>query len=421
MPKLTKALIASLPIPVKGTGVVWDSVTTGLGVRSSSGGARSFILKFRTQAGRQCLVTIARVGALTLDEVREEAAKIHGAVARGEDPAGARSENRRALLVRDLIALYEKDGLIVQRGVRQGEAMKPRTAAYTVARLKHHVVPLLGTRQAKDIGPGDIERFVRDVGAGKTAKNEAGDRPRSKIVVRGGDGAARKVVRDLSAVFSFAKRRGIVANNPCETASIRKTDGKRERYLSMEEITRLGDALSALEANGMNPKAADITRLWSLTGARRNEIAGLRWDEIDTKAGMLRLSASKTGKSARPLGQAALALIASLRDRRPKNANYVFPAERGKGFYTGTKSHWSDIVAKANLPGVTPHTLRHSLGSAAASGGEALLLVGSILGHSNARSTQIYAHISEEPAKLAADRASSSVARALSGGGREVV
>src|SRR3546814_16681643 len=70
-------------------------------------------------------------------------------------------------------------------------------------------------------------------------------------------------------------------------------------------------------------------------------------------------------------------------------------------------------MKKAELEGVTPHTLRHTLGSAAASAGEALLMVGSILGHSNARSTQIYAHVAHDPARSAADRVTGPLADAL--------
>ena len=74
---------------------------------------------------------------------------------------------------------------------------------------------------------GDIEGFVAEVTAGKTACDEKVG-PRRRIIVRGGAGAARKVVRDLSAVFSFAIRSEIVARNPCESAAVRKTDNRNE-------------------------------------------------------------------------------------------------------------------------------------------------------------------------------------------------
>ena len=146
----------------------------------------------------------------------------------------------------------------------------------------------------------DIERMVRDIAAGKTAKDVKPENSR-RIIVRGGDGAARKVARDLSAMFTFAVRRGIVLSNPCENAAIRKTDNRRTRYLSIEEVRRLGAALETLQADGVNPKALDITRLWALTGCRRDEIAALKWSEVDFERGCLVLEDSKTGESVRPL------------------------------------------------------------------------------------------------------------------------
>lgn len=84
------------------------------------------------------------------------------------------------------------------------------------------------------------------------------------------------VVRDLSAVFSFAGRREIVARNPCETAAIRRTDNQRERLLTIAEVGRLGQAFRDLEAEGANAKALNMMRLWALTGCRRDEIASLK-------------------------------------------------------------------------------------------------------------------------------------------------
>lgn len=108
-------------------------------------------------------------------------------------------------------------------------------------------------------------------------------------------------------------------------------------------------------------------------------------------------------------------MLETLRKEADDEAVYVFPAKRGDGFYLGTKRVWPEVVKRAGLSDVTPHTLRHTLGSAAASGGEALLMVGSILGHTNARSTAIYAHILMDPARLAADRATRPLAEAFGG------
>ncbi len=113
----------------------------------------------------------------------------------------------------------------------------------------------------------------------------------------------------------------------------------------------------------MNAKAVNIARLWVLTGCRRDEIAGLRWSEVFTDEGLLVLEDSKTGKSLRPLGAAAVALLKSI--DKTDDSDFVFPAEWGDSHYQGTKSIWAKAIAKARLPGVTPHTLRHTVGSIA--------------------------------------------------------
>lgn len=406
---------ADAAVPGDGPLYYFDTELPGFFLRVMPTGAKTWGVQYRAGSGRGApkrRVVIAAFGKLTPDEARAAARKLLADVAHGQDPASQKAAKAKEMTLTALIDHYADEGCFVQRGIRQGEPMKERTKAYTLARLRHHAVPLLGKKRVTEIGAGDIERFVRDVGAGKTAKDERTG-PRTRIIVKGGDGAARKVVRDLSAVFSFAVRRGIMPANPCDTAAVRKTDNKRDRFLTLGEVKRLGEAFDALEAAGTNPKALNIARLWALTGCRRDEIAGLRWTEVDFNRGLLVLADSKTGKSIRPLGAAASAILATIAP--DPDSPYVFPAESGDGHYQGTKGVWPKVVEKAKLPGVTPHTLRHTMGSIAVSTGEALALTGAILGHANARSTSIYAHVQHDPAKRAVDRASGTIADAMNG------
>lgn len=393
---------------------IWDCDLRGFGLRIEPSGIKTFIAKYRVGGGGrnapQRIQTIGRYGTLTPEEARRKAKAVLGSVAAGADPQGDLSARRRELNMAALIDFYEEHGCVVQRGKRIGEPMKPLTKAYTLARLRHHVIPLLGNRRAKDVTSGDIERFAADVAAGKTAKNEKVG-PRKRIIVKGGPGASRKVVRDLSAVFSFAKRSEIVERNPVENAAVRKTDGQKTRFLTLEEVSRLGSALDELERDGTNIKAITIARLWALTGCRRNEIAGLKWEEVDFENGMLVLEDSKTGQSMRPLGAAALTLLQQI--ERTEDSEFVFPADSGEGHFQGTKTPWARAIRKAELSGVTPHTLRHTIGSTAISTGEAMALTGATLGHSNPRSTAIYAHIQHEPSRKAANRVSKKIAAAL--------
>ena len=393
---------------------IWDGLVPGFGVRINRNGSKTFIVRYRANGGGRSaprrFVAVGRYGTVTVDDARKNARRILAKVAAGEDPAAERNARRKEMKMAELIDLYEAEGCVIQRGKRRGEPMQELTKLYTLSRLRNHVVPLLGSKRVSEIGAGEVERFVRDVAAGKTAKDEKVG-PRKRIIVRGGDGAARKVVRDLSAVFSFAARREIVASNPVDRAAVRKTDNQRDRFLSIAEVKKLGRAFDTLAAEGASIKAIAIARLWALTGCRRNEIAGLKWPEVDLDRGLLFLEHTKTGRSIRPLNLAAVAILKGI--TRAEDSEFVFPASSGTGYYQGTKRVWEKAKEMAGLPDITPHTLRHTMGSAAASGGEALALTGAILGHSNARSTAIYAHIQHQPMKRAAERVGSRIAVAL--------
>lgn len=395
---------------------IWDSELAGFGLRIMPSGLRSFIVRYRAGGGGRTAIrrtyTLGRHGILTIDQARKQGKAILGAVANGQDPGEKRIAKRGELLISQLRDLYEERGCIIQRGRRIGEPMKPLTKRYTLARIDHHIVPLLGRRRLSDVRAADVEQFVRDVAAGKTARDEKTG-PRRRIIVRGGEGAARKAVRDLSAMFSFAIRHDLADTNPVQNAAVRKTDNQNERFLTLEEVQRLGAAFTKLEAEGANPKAIGIARLWALTGCRRNEITELTWDEVDLDRGFLLLQNTKTGRSIRPLGLAAIEILRGI--ERQEGSPYVFPATTGDSFYQGAKRVWVNAKALAQLPDITPHTLRHTMGSTSTSVGQALALTGAILGHSNPRSTAIYAHVDLRPAKRAAERASSRIAAAMAG------
>lgn len=412
---LTKSIISAAQ-PQANRYDIWDSELPGFGVRIGVGGTKTFVIRYRAEGGGRKAprrhLTIGRFGTLTVSQARRQAVEMLAQATVGGDPAKKKSDKRNELRLSELIDLYEEEGCYIQRGKRQGHPMKPLTKQYTIARLRHHAIPLLGTRKVSEINAGDIERFFREVEVGKTARDDKVG-PRRRIVVRGGEGAARKVFRDLSAVFSFAKRSEIVERNPCEIAAVRKTDNQKERFLTLEEVRIFGDALRLLEADGLNPKAVNIMRLWMLTGCRREEIASLKWSEVDFEMGCLRFDDTKTGRGVRPIGAAAVMVLRSIAQQ--DDSDYVFPADHGDGYFKGYKTPWKKVIDKAGLKDVTPHTLRHTMGSTAISSGEAMAFTGAILGHANPRSTAIYAHVQHSPARGAADRVADRIAAALEG------
>lgn len=408
--RLTKKLVEDA-VAGGGDFILWDCELAGFGLRVRAGGSKTFIAQYRTGGGRSGVnrrFTIGRFGVLTVDEARASAKRVLASVVHGADPSGARQAKRREMTVADLIDLYGEKGT---------DHLKERNRRWMLARLRHHVVPLLGRKKISDVRVADVEQFMRDVRSGKTAKDEKTG-ARARVIVKGGAGAAVKGVRDLSAVFTFAVRQELVTFNPC-TPVKKPADGKRLRFLTLGEVRELGVTLDDMQREGANPKAIAIMRLWALTGCRRDEIASLEWSAIDFDRACLILADTKTGRSVRPLAGAAIALLQSL--PRDPLSPFVFPSEEGSTFYQGTKRFWTKVVARAGLPGVTPHTLRHTIGSAAVSTGETLAMTGALLGHADARSTSIYAHMQQDPARRAADRVVGPIARALGTLGSAVV
>ena len=289
--KLTKSVIDGL-VPAAKHFRVFDSEVKGFSVRVGPSGDKRWQLDYRPHPGGRNIpkkrLTIAVVGVLTPDEAARAKAAL-AEIAKGNDPVAEKIAARNEKTIADLIQLYEEKGCRILRGKRRGQPMKPRNKAYTMNGLRHHVVPLIGKERASTITIATIDDMASAITAGKTAKDEKIG-PRKRIIVTGGPGASRRMLRCLSAVFTFAIDRGIVSSNPVQKAPLDKIDNRRARFLDLDEVRRLGRALDELEAEGVNPKAIDIVRLWALTGCRRDEIAGLKWSEVDATRSCLRFA-----------------------------------------------------------------------------------------------------------------------------------
>src|SRR3546814_8536241 len=134
-------------------------------------------------------------------------------------------------------------------------------------------------------------------------------------------------------MYSFAMRHELVDRNPVDKAAVRKSDNDKQRFLTLEEVGRLGKAFDKVEAEGANPKAVAISRLWALTGCRRNEIAALTWSEVDLERGFIMLVETKTGRSVRPLGVAAIELLRTIERSEERRV--------GKACVSTCRSRWA--------------------------------------------------------------------------------
>lgn len=293
---------------------------------------------------------------------------------------------------------------------RTGRPMKALTRSYMLARLRHHVVPILGQKRVSDVTVDDVNDMIRRIAKGETAKDGPSTKKRGRVKVTGGEGAALKVASDLSIIFNYAIEKRVVPTNPV-THARKPRAGKRHEFLSAAEFALIGQALTDLEAEGCNTAGIAILRLILLTGARPSEIESLTWAEVDLDHQCLRLTQSKTGYSVRPLAQAAVNILADLaRSQSP----YVFPATRGDGHFTGAKKIWNQARAKAGLPGRVRYHARHAMATFALADGVDAVSVAAILGHKGPRTTlATYAHVIDKSAARAVENVGGKIATAL--------
>jgi integrase len=409
MAKLTKRVVDAIcPDPAGRDTFVWDAgdgAIKGFGVRMKPSGAASYLVQYRTREGRTRRLVLGRVGILTPDEARTLAGDKLKLVAHGGDPSADRHLAREALTVAELADLY----------LREGPAAKPNKKASSWAadgsNIERHVKPLLGRKTAKALVQADIAKFQSDVAAGQS-RADIKTKERGRAIVEGGRGTAARSLAVFGAMLQFAVGRKLIPANPAKGVPLLKGE-KKERFLSEAEVARLADTLAAMEREDLlSPSAAAAVRLLLLTGCRKSEILSLRWDWVDVERGCLRLPDSKTGAKVVPLAAAAMELLHGL----PHASEYVLPAGKGTGHYTGLQKDWERVRVRAGLLGLRLHDMRHSFASFAVADGHTLFMVGKVLGHKQARTTEGYAHLAADPLRVVADRTGARIAAAMRGG-----
>ncbi|MEJ5081081.1 tyrosine-type recombinase/integrase [Ochrobactrum sp. MYb379] len=412
MPKLTKSIVDKAE-PKDKQYTLWCSDLKGFGVSINPAGSRSYIVDYRTADGARRRMTIGRHGSVTTEEARKLAIKTLGDTIRGDDPALERRTRRTSLTVWELCNNYlaaAGKGLIIGRG---GQPKKQSTVATDKSAVDAHIGPLLGKKLVIDLKRADIVKFIRDVSAGKTAKaTEKSGKLRGRIRVSGGTGIATRTTATLGAILSYAVSEGIIETNP--TYGVKKPAiGKRDRRLSPDEYKAFGKALR--DAGTDETKAWQgivALRLAALTGCRIGEIENLKWSEVDLENSLLKLEDSKTGKSIRPLGSPAVALLAGLA-RDPDN-HFVLPAPRLENRpFAGIKRFYRGIFKAAGFEDVTPHVLRHSFASVGADLGFSDSTIGAMLGHSGSGITSRYTHRLDSVLIAAADKIAIEVDRQM--------
>jgi integrase len=409
---ITKRLIDAIE-PGAGDYFVWDRDLKGFGLRVQRSGEKSYVVKYRAGCGRGAptrRVTLGPVGTLTPDEARKLAKATLGGVAHGLDPAAVKAAERRAASLKELAALFLSEHVEAKR--------KPATASHYRDVLQRIVLPELGSRQGEKVTTADLARL----------HTRMKDRPYQ----------ANRMIAVVGSLYTFAAKRKLVPAGFNPARGIDKYPEKgRERFLTGEELAKLGDAIREAETIGLpwgidamkptakhapkeanrrtvvDPHAAAAIRLLILTGARLREILKLQWRHVDLERSLLLLPDSKTGAKSIILNAPALAVLAGLE----RIGAYVI-AGRSAGREAekpraDLNKPWSRIAERAGLTGLRIHDLRHTHASFGAGAGLGLPIIGKLLGHARASTTQRYAHLETDPLRRASDHIGSRLAAAM--------
>lgn len=402
MPKLTK-IIVDRAIPQERQLTLWCSDLKGFGAFVQPTGTRTYFVDYRNANNVRRRMKLGRHGTITADQARTMAIQILADVAKGHDPLEMRNSARKQISVKELCDLYMRDlddGRILGK---RGLPKKDKTKVTDLGRIKRHIIPLIGKKMVTKLTKADVTVMMKDIMAGKTCVNEKTGKLRGKSIVRGGHGTASRTVGLLGGILTYARDElGIIEINPAH--GIRKPkDSVRTRRLSEAEYRALGRILDEGEQDDRYAQSARMIRLLALTGCRRGEIIGLRWEEVDEGNSCLRLEDTKEGQSVRPVGLAALEFLEERHKDATLTGPYVFPGrdpEQPTGSFPG---HWDKLLADTELEGVTAHILRHSFASLANDLGFTEITIAALLGHASGSITSRYVHSLDVALVMAAD------------------
>lgn len=382
MPKLTKRFVESIvPDPQKPL-KYWDDELRRFGIVVLPSGRRTYCIEYRNANHVQKRVKIGVHGQITPEEARNLAKIQLGKVAYGQDLAQATKQARNLPTITDLANDYIE---------RHGPKKRARSLQEDERLLRNTILPNFGSMKVESIDRRAIE----------TLHLKLSDMPYK----------ANHVLALLSKMFSLAESWGWRVGNPVR--GIQKyQEEKRDRWLSEEEIQRLWAILDDY------PKhlTAYIFKFLLLTGARKSEVMQATWDQFDMEKGVWTKPShlTKQKKTERlPLSDQALSILQRIK-KLSDHSIYVFPGRVEGQPIKEIKTFWKTVIKAAKLENVRIHDLRHTHASHLVSSGLSLSIVGKLLGHTQASTTQRYAHLADEPLRQAAELFSTKVGEAHS-------
>lgn len=359
MANITEKFVRALK-PTNRRQIITDDKLKAFGVRINTSGHMTYIVRYRIGRAQKTL-TIGPVAAFTATQARQRAKEAIADVTKGIDPQCKKIQRRQMPLLKEWVLEYLDTSTNITLKDEHTRS-KPFISA-------------LGGHPLDSISTQDIRRVLKQLS----------DKGKAPSTIN----RHRSLIRKI---FQNAIQAGHLNENPVAAIEVLQENNEIERHFSPDETARF---LAALENAPTNSKNA-IKALY-LTGRRRGDVLKMRWEDIDKASGHWRIPKPKSQKTQySPLTPALLEVIEEQRKNRVAFNEYVFPGRSGRGHLKDLSKIFQQILSEAHISNFRLHDLRHNYGSQLAMSQHSIYTIGKLLGHSDGKTTQRYAHLSDQ-------------------------
>ncbi len=370
--KLTKRVVESASADPSKRKLIWDDEITGFCVRVYPSGRKSYFFQYRNLSKETKFIKIGVHGNTTAEQAREKAKELALKVCIGEDP----SEQKKIINRLETVYQLAQDYL-----ERHGTKKRRKSLLEDKRILEKYIFPFLGDKKIQYVNRRDVESL----------HNKYQNRPYQ----------ANRIISLLSKMFSLAVSWGWCSENPVQGIE-RFQEQKRDRWLNKEEMARFWDILCSYSYH----PTSFAFKLLLLTGARKGEVLNATWDQFDLKKGIWTKPAHLTKQKKAeylPLSSYTIETLEEFKQLHSCNSIYLFPGRTEGMPLQEVKTFWRTVLKEAQISNFRIHDLRHTFASHLVSRGLSLNIVGKLLGHTQATTTQRYAHLADEPLREAAN------------------
>ena len=378
---LTASLVKStICPPSQGKLDLFDTQCKGLMLEVRNSGGKTYYLRYRSIRGKTVQLRLADARDISLTQARELADKTRAGITMGNDPVAQKT----AAKVTPTFETFAKESYL------------PFVKNYKLSwghdesLIRNHLIPKLGKKYLDEITKLDIIAIHH----GRKASGAAA-------------GSANQLLILMRYMFNLAIKWEIpgITKNPSAGVALLEENNKRERFLTVAEAQSLYAAIEVSE----NTQLKYIVPMLIMTGARKMEVLHSKWEDFDLSRCMWRIPTCKSGKPRHvPLSEGVLKLLTMI----PLFADcpYVFPNPKTKMPYVSIYISWNTARKQAGLSDVRMHDLRHSFASFLVNSGRSLYEVQKLLGHTQVKTTQRYAHLKAETLFEAVNTVSNAIA-----------